>query len=93
MPVAILSIERLRPGLYGWQVAPSAGIAHCKGTHTNLASCLTHALADTSLQSRLVEIIYCDMPMGTMAVDEVQRASKEIALQIKSLHSALLETA
>lgn len=94
MSVATLSLERLRPGLYGWRVSSSPrGPATRHGSHTSLAHCLEQAMADLSDRSGLVEILYCDMPMGTMESTEVRRASREIAQQIKSLHSALLETA
>lgn len=93
MSVPTLFIERLRPGLYGWRMSAACGLAASHGADTSLAQCLDRALNGMPMQAGLVEIIYCEVPMGTMDINEVRRTSSEIALQIKSLHSALLETA
>lgn len=93
MFISKISIERLSPGLYGWQVSCREEVMDRDAGDTSIADCLDHAVDVIPPNVALVEIVYCDAHMATMPVNAVRDKATEVARQIKSLHSALVETA
>lgn len=88
-----ISIERLSPGLYGWQLSCAEEVMDQDAGDSSIAHCLDNAVDVIPANVEFVEILYCDAHMATMPVNAVRESTSELARQIKSLHSALVETA
>jgi len=88
-----ISIDRMRPGLYGWQVTSEQETMDEDFGDTSIEGCLDNAIDALPPDFALVEVLYCSFHMGTFSAAEVRRSSKSIANQINSLYGALVETA
>ena len=93
MFISKISIERLDPGLYSWQVSCAEKVVDRDAGNTSVAGCLNNAVHVIPPHVALVEILYCGAHMATMSVSAVRENAIDVARQIKSLHSALVETA
>jgi hypothetical protein len=86
-------IDRLRPGMYGWQVSSEQEVMDEDFGDNSIEGCLDNAIDIIPPSFTLVEILYCGFHMGTFAAGEVRSSAKAISRQIHSLYGALVETA
>lgn len=93
MPISKIAIDRLLPGVYGWQMFSEQEIMDEDYGDHSVEECLENAVGDLSPRFTLIEILYCGIHMGTVSTENIRLCARNTADQITALYSALVDTA
>lgn len=93
MPLPLITIDRLRPGIYCWHLQLNHERVDEDAGDDSIETCLGNAVDALPPGFTQIEVIYCACHMGQFSVMELRKSAWQAANGISRLYGALVETA